>query len=111
GGCVITPARAWEVTLLMMSCRAMGRGVIDAMLAWICRAALDGGADSVRLPCVINPRNVPLRIALTVADFRVEAGPAQPEAPNPVARAGARTAVYVRRLDEPLPAIPEWVTA
>jgi methoxymalonate biosynthesis protein len=111
GGCVITPARAWEVALLMMSCRAMGRGVIDAMLAWICRAALDGGAEAVRLPCVINPRNVPLRIALTGAGFRAEAGTAQPEAPNLVARAVARTAVYVRRLDEPLPAIPEWVTA
>ena len=28
-------AGTWTVPLLMMSCRAMGRGVIDALLAWL----------------------------------------------------------------------------
>src|SRR5262245_53754781 len=37
---------AWTVTLLMMSCRAMGRGVIEALLAWLARsAARDGARD------------------------------------------------------------------
>jgi methoxymalonate biosynthesis protein len=102
GACVLRPSGGtWDTELLMMSCRAMGRGVIDALLAWICRAARAGGAAEVTLPCVISPPSVPLRIALTAAGFRA-AGPA-----------GARTriAVYARRLDEPLPAVPTWAHA
>src|SRR5690242_13876498 len=45
GGCVITrDAGTWTVPLLMMSCRAMGRGVIDAVLAWLTRQAARAGA-------------------------------------------------------------------
>jgi methoxymalonate biosynthesis protein len=105
GGCVIATqevAAGWRVTLLMMSCRAIGRSVIDALLAWIGRAAGRAGADRVVVPCVINDRNVPLRIALTGAGFRAD-GPA---------RAGTvRTADYARPLDRPLPELPDWVTA
>ena len=99
GGCVLAigdPA-AWDVPLLMMSCRAMGRGVIDALLAWLCGAARAAGAGWVTLPCVINPRNVPLRIALTGAAFR--AGEAD----------SAGVARYARPLDSPLPDLPDWV--
>jgi FkbH-like protein len=98
---------AWDVPLLMMSCRAMGRGVIEALLAWVCRAAKASGAGRVRLACVITPRNVPLRIALTGSGFRTSAARAEP----PAAGGGAsrpRTVWYVRRLDEPLPALPDW---
>lgn len=105
GCCVIAQndtERAWQVWPLMMSCRAMGRGVIDALLAWICRAARDAGAGQVRLPCVINPRNVPLRIALVAAGFRVD------QEPGPVA--ADRPAVYVRSLDQ-VPELPDWVSA
>jgi len=102
GACVVRPSGGtWDTELLMMSCRAMGRGVIDALLAWICRAAQAGAATEVTLPCVISPRSVPLRIALTGAGFRA-AGPAD---------ARTRTAVYARRLDEPLPAMPSWAHA
>jgi len=118
-------ARAWEIQALMMSCRAMGRGVIDALLAWICRAAREGGADQARLPCVINPRNVPLRIALTGAGFRVEDQPTRvpaprgvqggrPPGPAPRGVQGGRPpglARYVRRLDQALPELPGWVSA
>jgi len=102
GACVIdtaaAPAGRWEVQLLMMSCRAIGRGVIDALLSWICLAARDAGADQVGVACVINPRNVPLRIALTSAGFRTE-----------TRSAAAGSAPYVRRLDPPLPELPDWV--
>ncbi len=108
GGCVLAvgdPA-AWDVPLLMMSCRAMGRGVIDALLAWLCGAARAAGADRVTLPCVINPRNVPLRIALTGAGFRVE----EPAAGADSGTAGReRIARYTRPLDLPLPDLPDWV--
>jgi predicted enzyme involved in methoxymalonyl-ACP biosynthesis len=106
GGCVLATSHNWQVPLLMMSCRALGRGVIDAFLIWICRAAQEAGAAQVALPCLISPRNVPLRIALTGAGFRVDAGPGQDAAAN----AGAnRTAVYVRDLAKPVPELPSWV--
>jgi methoxymalonate biosynthesis protein len=100
GGCVISAGPAgWEVPLLMLSCRAMGRGVVEAVLGWVCRAARDAGAGEVIVPCVINSRNVPLRVALTGAGFRAPA------------RAGER-ARYSRRVDaEPLPGPPDWVVA
>ncbi|HET9896020.1 MAG TPA: hypothetical protein VFQ44_13920 [Streptosporangiaceae bacterium] len=104
GGLIIAGKRGgsepeWEVPLLMMSCRAIGRGVIDALLTWVCLAARHAGAGQVAVPCVINERNVPLRIALTGAGFR--AGGTGPD----------RIARYARRLDQPLPGLPDWVTA
>jgi FkbH-like protein len=101
GGCVLATGPGWQVPLLMMSCRALGRGVIDAFLTWICRAARQAGATRVALPCLISPRNVPLRIALTGAGFRVDGVPEQDSA--------GRTAVYVRDLATPLPELPSWV--
>ena len=81
GGCVIVVGHGqarpghvtWDVPLLMMSCRALGRGVIDAQLTWICHAARAAGAAQVALTCLVSPRNVPLRIALTGAGFRAAA--------------------------------------
>ena len=106
GGCVLATGPSWQVPLLMMSCRALGRGVIDAFLTWICRAAQGAGATQVALPCLISPRNVPLRIALTGAGFRVDGMPEQGAAADPGA---SRTAVYVRDLAQPLPELPSWV--
>ena len=63
-------AETWTVPLLMMSCRAMGRGVIDALLAWLVRQAARSGAGGLRIPCVANGHNVPLRLALAAAGFR-----------------------------------------
>jgi len=97
GGCVIEAgAAAWTVPLLMMSCRAMGRGVIDALLAWVCRAAAQAGAAAVRMPCRLTPRNVPLRMALAAAGFRADGEPA------------AGLAVFARPLSGPLPPLPGW---
>lgn len=102
GGLVLAvnePA-TWRVPLLMMSCRALGRGVIDAVLTWICRSALAAGAARVRVPCVVNSRNVPLRIALTGAGFRT------------TSQAGAgQVADYVRGLSQPLAELPSWVAS
>src|SRR5258708_14326981 len=64
----------------------MGRGVIGALLAWVTRSAARAGAGEVAVPCVLNERNVPLRLALTGAGFR-----AKPEASAiPGGRAGFR---------------------
>jgi methoxymalonate biosynthesis protein len=88
-------AAAWTVPLLMMSCRAMGRGVIDAVLAWLVRQAARSGAGGLRVPCVANSRNVPLRLALAAAGFRA------PEAGAP----------YQRDPGISQPGLPRWVRA
>lgn len=104
GGCVLATAREqWRIPLLMMSCRALGRGVIDALLTWACAAAKAAGASQVVVPCVINSRNVPLRIALTSARFRADG--------RSGSGTGAKAADYVRPLGESLPDLPDWVTS
>jgi methoxymalonate biosynthesis protein len=74
GGSIVEfgPGRAWTATLLMMSCRAMGRGVIQALLAWLARSAGQHGAATLAVPCLVTPQNVPLRLALAAAGFRAE---------------------------------------
>jgi methoxymalonate biosynthesis protein len=109
GGCVITAVGSgWRVGMVMMSCRALGRGVIDALLAWVCLTARNAGASQVTVPCVINDRNVPLRIALTGAGFRASLTGAGFRASTVDAD---RSAEFVRRLDQPLPDLPAWVSS
>ena len=100
GGCVIdVGGGGWTVTLLMISCRAIGRGVIDVLLAWMAGAAARDGAAILAVSCLINDRNVPLRLALAGAGFR--AGQAA---------AGGPAALFSKELSAPLPALPAWVS-
>ncbi len=97
GAAVVERGQAsWQVPLLMMSCRALGRGVLDALLGWLCRAAAQAGAATVRVQCLVTERNVPLRLALAAAGFRAADPAAQP-------------AVFVRQLTGAPPALPDWV--
>jgi methoxymalonate biosynthesis protein len=102
GGALIDRAEAgaWSVPLLMMSCRALGRGVVDALLAWLCRQAAAAGAAQLRIPCLVTDKNVPLRLALAAAGFR----------PSGEAAVGQR-AVFARPLAGELPGLPDWVVA
>jgi methoxymalonate biosynthesis protein len=133
GACAIDTGRAvdtglaWRVPVLLMSCRAMGRGVIDALLAWLCRAAAGAGASAVEIPCLVTERNVPLRLALAAAGFR-SAGP-PPDSPpqhgppqhGPPQHGPPQhgPAMFARQLDGPaaappglaLPELPDWATA
>jgi methoxymalonate biosynthesis protein len=102
GGSVVSRGAGgdWTVTLLMMSCRAMGRGVIEALLAWLARSATRSGAATLAVPCVVSPRNMPLRLALAGSGFRAaESGP--PDRP---------AAVFGRPLSGPPPELPAWVS-
>jgi methoxymalonate biosynthesis protein len=101
GGCVVETEgdRAWTVTLLMMSCRAMGRGVIEALLAWLVRSAAQGGAAVLAVPCQVSPRNVPLRLALAGSGFRA----AEDGSPD------RDVALFSRPVPGPLPDLPDWV--
>jgi methoxymalonate biosynthesis protein len=91
---------SWPVPILMMSCRALGRGVLDALLAWLCQAARDGGASQLAVPCVISERNVPMRLALAAAGLRAAAGEVGADG----------RALFTRSLDGPLPGLADWVT-
>jgi methoxymalonate biosynthesis protein len=91
-------AGPWSVPLVMMSCRALGRGALDALLAWLCRTAAAAGASEVRIPCLVTERNVPMRIALAAAGLRAEPGPPAPDG----------RAVFARSLTGGLPGLPDW---
>jgi FkbH-like protein len=88
----------WTVTLLAMSCRAMGRGVIDALLAWLIEAAAPAGARELAIPAILTPRNVPLRLALAAAGFRASEA-------EPSGEPGQKRAVFRRAADAGEPAV------
>lgn len=102
-GCAVmgrNGAASWPVPVLMMSCRAIGRGVLDALLGWLCRAAAAGGGTGLTVPCLVTDRNLPMRLALAAAGLRA--------APGAVGADGR--AEFSRSLAGPLPALPGWVS-
>ncbi len=102
GAAVSQPGQdSWTVPLVMVSCRALGRGVLDSLLAWLCRAAASAGAARLQVPCLVTGRNVPMRLALAAAGLRAE----------PDALAADGRALFVRSLAGDLPALPGWVSA
>ena len=90
-----------SVPLVMMSCRALGRGTLDALLAWLCRSAAGAGAARLHVPCRVTDRNVPFRLALAASGFRAEPGERAPDG----------RVLFSRPLDRDLPAVPEYVLA
>lgn len=93
------PPEGATVPLVMMSCRALGRGTLDALLAWLCRSACAAGAVRLQVPCRVTDRNVPFRLALAAAGFRAEPG----------AETADGRAVFSRPLDGDLPVLPDYV--
>ncbi len=102
GGAIIerNEGGTWRAPLVMMSCRALGRGVLDALLAWMCRSAAAGGASSLAVPCLVTGRNVPMRLALAAAGLRTDPGAVGPDG----------RAVFSRSLDGPLPDAPAFLS-
>lgn len=98
-----TGAQQAELTvpLVMMSCRALGRGTLDALLAWLCRSAAAAGAARVLVPCRLTDRNVPFRLALVAAGFRAEPGARWPDG----------RVLFIRPLIGDLPAVPDYVVS
>lgn len=86
--------------LVMMSCRALGRGALDALLAWMCQAAMRAGATELAVPCLVTDRNVPMRLALAAAGLRADPGSVAPDG----------RALFTRSLAGDLPELPPWVT-
>ena len=91
---------SWPVPVLMMSCRALGRGVLEALLAWLGRTAARAGATGLTVPCLITERNVPMRLGLAAAGLRAPAGPVPADG----------RVLFARSLEPPLPDLPGWVS-
>jgi FkbH-like protein len=96
------PAGAAVMTVpdVMMSCRALGRGALDALLAWLLRSAASAGATEIQVPCLVTERNVPMRLALAAAGLRAEHGAVAPDG----------RAIFARSLAADLPVLADWVT-
>jgi methoxymalonate biosynthesis protein len=107
GGPGVIPA-SWRVSLLVMSCRALGRGVLDALLAALCRQAADGGATELLIPCLVTDRNVPLRLALAAAGFRAAARPGEAGLGGSGAGTAEIPVIFRRELSGSLPVLPDW---
>ncbi len=73
---------------------------MDALLAWMCRAAARAGATELAVPCLVTGRNVPMRLALAAAGLRAQ--------PGSVAADGR--AIFSRSVAGDLPELPDWVT-
>ena len=78
GVCVLTPAeepQCWELDTLLMSCRALGRGVEDAFLHGIALTAAERGGSTLLAPYRAGPRNGQVRDFLARSGFdEVDAG-------------------------------------
>jgi FkbH-like protein len=108
GGAVIERSPdQWTTTLLMMSCRALGRGVLEALLAGLSQQAAADGAAELRVPCLVTDRNVPLRLALAAAGFRAAPGQ-QPGKQEPGKQEPGKPVLFARQLAGTPPALPDW---
>ncbi|MES2522489.1 MAG: HAD-IIIC family phosphatase [Gemmatimonadota bacterium] len=73
GVCVLLPGDAPDechLDTLLLSCRALGRGVEDAMLYGVRVAVQSAGATRLRAPFVEGPRNQPMREFLVRSGFQ-----------------------------------------
>jgi FkbH-like protein len=65
--------RSAEIDTLLLSCRVLGRGVEQAVLAWIVERTRTQGAERLLGPVVATPRNRPCRDLYRTAGFVAEA--------------------------------------
>ena len=64
----------WEIDTLLMSCRALGRGIEEAVLYGVREAVEASGATRLLAPFVEGPRNQPVREFLIRIGFQEGAG-------------------------------------
>jgi FkbH-like protein len=78
GVCILVPATSqpgqFQLDSLLLSCRALGRGIEDALLYGVRRAVEPSGATRLLAPFVEGPRNQPIRDFLMRSGFREYAG-------------------------------------
>jgi FkbH-like protein len=76
GACILRRCKdaTEEIDTFLLSCRALGRGVEQAMLHGVFELARRGGTRILRAPLVVGPRNEPARSFFAASGFRHEAG-------------------------------------
>jgi FkbH-like protein len=67
--CYDADCQTAEIDSFLLSCRVLGRGVEQAVLAWICERARDRGVSDLRGMVVETPRNGPCRDVYAQAGF------------------------------------------
>ncbi|MBI4609346.1 MAG: HAD-IIIC family phosphatase [Candidatus Rokubacteria bacterium] len=95
GLCLLAPrGRAWEILGFWMSCRVLGRGVEQTLLAVALEEARRGGAEAVEGTFVPTAKNAPAAAFYPQQGF------------EPVEAGGLRFRLPLQR---PLPPVPPWV--
>jgi FkbH-like protein len=87
----------WLLKVLLVSCRAMGRGVGEGLLTFMLRRARAAGQPALRALYRQTPHNAAMRLLFAAHSFR----PLPPGEPGPV--------VFERDLSSELPASPVWL--
>ncbi len=93
------PDGAWAVENYVLSCRVFARGVEDALLALVLRAARAAGAPAVTGRFVPSPKNT------RFAGFYAGQG----FAPDGEAEPDTGATAWRRPLTDPLPGVPAWI--
>ena len=96
-------AAAWEVALLMLSCRVEGRGIPAALLCWLLGQAGAAGVPALTALYRANPQNRQMALLLRQLGFHATAAAPPPDP------ASAGATVYQRPTSPPLPAYPGWL--
>jgi methoxymalonate biosynthesis protein len=92
---------AWRLRSLTVSCRAAGRSVPTALIAWAIARAQAHGVAALTVDIVAQPANLELRVLLRSAGFGAAAGGA-PGAPD-------NGFVLTRATSQPVD-VPDWLT-
>ncbi len=97
---VQTKPAPWLLKLLLVSCRAMGRGVGEGLLAFILHRAREAGQPALRAQYRKTPHNQAMRLLFVTHGFR----PAQADG-----LAGVEPIVFQREMQGDLPEYPVWL--
>jgi methoxymalonate biosynthesis protein len=92
---------AWRLRSLTVSCRAAGRGVPTALIAWAISRASAQGADELVVDIVAQPANLELRVLLRSAGFGAALDGAHAAPHNGF--------VLTRATSQPVE-VPDWLT-
>jgi FkbH-like protein len=88
----------WLLKVILVSCRAMGRGVGEGMLGSVLRRARDAGQERLHALYRKTPHNQAMRLLFTTHGFRPASGTQDGD-----------IVTYERRLVDSLPDFPIWL--
>ncbi len=93
----------WLVRLLLVSCRAMGRGVGEGLLAFVLRCARQAGQPSLQALYRKTPHNQAMRLLFAAHGFRLV------QAISPAAAEASEPVTFQYEMQGELPEYPAWL--